>query len=243
MSSRHEQNNRRNRSVYRSFNGVRKSTVDDREEAQDLTLEYIEPYYPGRLRNRIILAIMLLAMVIVAVSVGIAIPTRGDGKSSLPERSTTSPTAPPSGSSIVDQFLGGLPFYSVLQAKSNASSSQAKALAWLQTDPHFSTFELYRLHQRYALAVFYYSTNGEAWFNSTGWLSNTSECTWYMDTDTFQNVTEDVCEEASHLSLFSLRYNGLAGSIPKELELLTNLQKFRVQGDDSELSVSIYSEL
>jgi hypothetical protein len=47
---------------------------------------------------------------------------------------------------------------------------------------------------RYAMAVFYYSTNGNGWSNHDGWLSSTSVCTWYMtDVYTGYEVTNDPC--------------------------------------------------
>jgi hypothetical protein len=35
-------------------------------------------------------------------------------------------------------------------------------------------------NERYAMVVFYYSTNGNGWSNDDGWLSSTSVCDWYM---------------------------------------------------------------
>jgi hypothetical protein len=67
----------------------------------------------------------------------------------------------------LETFKSFLPAYSLNMAQTNASSPQAKALAWLQND---SDYELYRLNQRYALGVLYYSTNGESWINSRGWM-------------------------------------------------------------------------
>jgi len=43
-----------------------------------------------------------------------------------------------------------------------------------QIDPcNYSTVE-----QRYALSTFYYSTNGDGWNDSEGWLEDSSECSW-----------------------------------------------------------------
>jgi hypothetical protein len=73
-------------------------------------------------------------------------------------------TAAPS-SLVVNQFLTGLPPYSLELATTNTSSPQAKALEWLQEDPLYHEYiAVYRLNQRYALAVLYYSTNGTSWW-------------------------------------------------------------------------------
>ena len=34
------------------------------------------------------------------------------------------------------------------------------------------------VEQRYALATFFYSTNGSGWDNSDGWLVESNECAW-----------------------------------------------------------------
>jgi hypothetical protein len=120
---------------------------------------------------------------------------------------------------VVDQFLSGLPPYSKELACNNASSPQAKALYWLQKDPRYYEYlNVYRLFQRYTLAVLYYSTNGDSWENNTGWLSNDSECEWYNDDD-----GHDMCDESFRLHTLWLIANGLEGTIPAELELITDL--------------------
>jgi len=60
----------------------------------------------------------------------------------------------------------------------NIKIPQGQAAEWLfsvdsinQCDP--------TVEQRYALAVFYFSTNGDDWYKNTGWLTAESECTWF----------------------------------------------------------------
>jgi hypothetical protein len=94
----------------------------------------------------------------------------------------------------MDEFMGGLPAYSLKAAQTNSSSPQAKALEWLQND---SDYELYRLNQRYALGVLYYSSNMQTFSSSQGWLSNENECTWYTNPDA------ETCDESFRLSVLS----------------------------------------
>jgi hypothetical protein len=139
------------------------------------------------------------------------------------------------GSPVTEKFWFDLPPYSKEMA-SNASSPQARALDWLRNDPRYEVYQnLYRLNQRYALAVLYYSTNGASWYNSTGWLSNDTECSWYMD-------SYYTCDESFRLSTLHLSYNALNGSIPTELELLTDLELLYLYGS-TQLSGTIHSEL
>jgi hypothetical protein len=179
-------------------------------------------------KKYLLLAISALIVVVVAVVLGV-VPSKGNGDeaTSVPQHPTsagppTSPTLPPTeapaGGGVTEQFLRGLPQYSVELASTKASSPQARTLAWLKKDLHYTEYELFRLNQRYALAVLYYSTNGELWKNHSGWLSNANECTWYS----FSNI--NVCGYSSEFLYLNFWANGLDGSIPTELELLTSLQ-------------------
>jgi hypothetical protein len=115
----------------------------------------------------------------------------------------------------MDEFMRNLPAYSLKMAQANASSPQAKALSWLQGD---SDYELYRLNQRYALGVLYYSMEGELRNSSLGWMSNSSECEW----DTGDSGGN--CDDFSRLLSLEFSQVAISGSIPRELELLTDLQ-------------------
>jgi hypothetical protein len=154
---------------------------------------------------------------------------------------TLSLTNGPTVALATEQFIRGLPRYS-LELISNTSSPQAKALDWLQKDPQYNEYELYRLNQRYALAVLYYATNGASWNISSGWLSNASECEWYQFNDS-ASYDDSVCRESSRLTLFDATSNNLGGTIPTELELLTDLEILEFYNDSATLSVAIYPEL
>ena len=59
---------------------------------------------------------------------------------------------------------------------------QGKAFQWICNDPFSSPLvgnDNDRIIQRYALAVFYYSTNGDNWKINSGWLSDSDECTTF----------------------------------------------------------------
>jgi hypothetical protein len=144
-----------------------------------------------------------------------------------PPAPTSKPTLRP-----VAQFVGVLPEYTLEIAETDEGSPQAKAFMWLRSD---SYDEPYRINQRYALAVLYFSTNGGSWTFASGWMSNTSECTWYM------NSIDEICDESSRLVTLSRLQTSLDGSFPKELELLTHLRTLELVG--SSLTGSIYTEM
>lgn len=52
-----------------------------------------------------------------------------------------------------------------------------KALAWLLEDK--KCLPEAKLIQRFAMAVFYLSTNGDSWAGRTHWMSEIDECQWY----------------------------------------------------------------
>jgi hypothetical protein len=244
----------------------------------------IAPYYPNRLRNRVILGIFLV-VVVVGVSVGVVLSKNGDGDANagegrtiasnettaanetrapssspvtLTERPTAGPTslalterptAAPSTTSIVDQFLASLPAYSTDLAESDPDSPQAKALRWLENDPQYYNYRrVYRLNQRYAMAVLYYSTSGDSWNYTTGWLSNDNECSWYLDWywETYYGDLSGSggCGADSRLTVLALPSNNMLGSIPTEVELLTDLERFFL-GDPElgEISGTIPTEM
>jgi hypothetical protein len=70
--------------------------------------------------------------------------------------------------------------------------------------------------QRYVLAVFYYSTNGNEWADNAGWLSNGGECLWAS------HFLDKKCDESGRLLELVIVNNNLDGTIPLDLALLSN---------------------
>jgi hypothetical protein len=206
---------------------------------------------PSRRRNRMILIAAATVLIAVAVSVAVVLTKGNKEDSKTPAanetlsppvnppatlRPTGAATTQPTAATITERFISGLPEYSKKLAFGNASSPQAKALAWLHTDPKYNEYPLYRLNQRYALAVLYYSTSGASWWSKYRWLSNSSECTWHQDPHT----VADVCRTANRLLCLALWDNELHGPLPAELELLVDLEYMDLDGT---LAGTIHSEL
>jgi Leucine-rich repeat (LRR) protein len=74
--------------------------------------------------------------------------------------------------------------------------------------------------ERNALMVLYNSTNGDGWFNDTGWGTDSSHCDWY-------GVT---CSEHEHVTIIDLSFNGLTGTLPPEIGNLPMLTVLRLYG-------------
>jgi hypothetical protein len=107
----------------------------------------------------------------------------------------------------------------------NETSPQSTALEWLLKDNegnNATAYENWRLIQRYALAVLYYSTSGESWLNNENWLTPEHECEWYS------TAFDPVCDEndGRYLRIILIE-NDLVGTVPMELALLSDsLRKY-----------------
>jgi hypothetical protein len=120
----------------------------------------------------------------------------------------------------MEEFMASLPPYSLQVAETNSSSPQAKALGWTM---NYSQYPLYRLKQRYALAVLHYSTTSVSWD-----LRQSNERLWSS------------CGKHSRVSSLIYSHTGFYGSLPTELELLTDLEYMVF---DNTMSGMIHSEL
>lgn len=170
---------------------------------------------------------------------------------------TTSPTQRPITAPIPSQAVAiALPPYTI-QALDNPNSPQYKAFQWLAADPNLNTYTAFRQYQRMALATFFFATNydydspsqggGNAmmdpaisanlfannnnnnngnipttWYSSSAWLSYTThECFWFSQ-------ASFVCDTQQRVRNIQLQDNGLAGTLPPELAMLTLLQSIDV---------------
>jgi hypothetical protein len=85
------------------------------------------------------------------------------------------PTPDPLVSLIQDNLFGDTTAITVL------GSPQNQALEWLRGNANLVSYDEATQLQRFALATFYYSTNGDSWEDETirsTWLTDDPECTW-----------------------------------------------------------------
>lgn len=191
-------------------------------------------------------------LMVVGLVVGLVLSLTGGKREGAsiavaPVNETVAPSLAPSGSpSSVPTRAPTMPFGpSVLpellqQSLLDPTSPQSKAMEWMMEDPkHWSEIPLERKLQRYALVVIYYSTAGDTWVDSTSWLDHsTSECGWFMGLQGGKRP----CNAATELIRLVLPSNDLKGSLPPEIELLSNIQALDLSGNQ-ELQGSIPSAL
>ena len=141
--------------------------------------------------------------------------------------------------------------------ESDPTSPQAKAADWLLQDPHFDALPYLqqpeRLVQRFVLATLYYSTTSSSssrWTRQDNWLEyDTHECEWYMRASStsftlqqhqqedpnysrhYDYYKDDVvhCDSQGIFRHLWMSQNGLLGSLPPELHLLTSLQSISLE--------------
>jgi hypothetical protein len=64
----------------------------------------------------------------------------------------------------------------------NPATPQGRAFLFMDGDPLLmdtGVCSYPTIDQRYGLATFYFSTNGESWIEDTGWLGPLGECDWF----------------------------------------------------------------
>jgi Leucine-rich repeat (LRR) protein len=113
---------------------------------------------------------------------------------------------------------------------------QSLALTWLKNNTNLQFYDSQKQLDRWALAVFYYSTNGDDWVTNTRWMSNFDECTWYA-----ANVPS--CNSDRRFANLVLGANNVVGTLPPELGLLSDsLEAINIRGISADsLSGSIPS--
>ena len=100
------------------------------------------------------------------------------------------------------------------------NTPQANAFDWLlMTDTGTDPCDSLQVVQRYALAVFYESTNGDDWVVNDGWLSESRVCDWFEVGCLADGLT------VYQIDLFD---NNLSGTLPTELGALSTMLGFNV---------------
>ena len=192
-------------------------------------------------RNKMIALLILL--LVVGIIVAIVIPvTGGDSKGSDPEETassrqaeftptpTASPTVSPAPTTIYDRLYGLIAAYSGTDVLEDSESSQSKAFQWTLGDFEVGDWADNTILERYALATIFFATDGFRWLSVTDFMLERSYCSW-------QGVG---CSNET-ISTLSLPSENLAGTMPREIGLLTTLTSIDFSGNA--LTGSIPSEI
>eukprot|EP00547_Thalassionema_nitzschioides_P016852 CAMPEP_0194241774 /NCGR_PEP_ID=MMETSP0158-20130606/7527_1 /TAXON_ID=33649 /ORGANISM="Thalassionema nitzschioides, Strain L26-B" /LENGTH=551 /DNA_ID=CAMNT_0038976727 /DNA_START=62 /DNA_END=1713 /DNA_ORIENTATION=- len=175
---------------------------------------------------------LLLSVALVILTIGITLLVVFASKNStISDDPTTSPTTMKDGieKSAFDLVISRSP-----QAEGkllDQSTPQYEALRWVtekaQFDPSFYTD--YRLLQQYSLVTFFLSTGSiSSWENHGGWLEASDECEWHgvecgAKGSGFENMVTRI----------QLTSNGISGSLPNDLAILSSSLSSLVLEDNS----------
>ena len=124
-------------------------------------------------------------------------------------------------------------------------SPQRRAVQWIGAEDglrvpipnpttDFGTLMERKFIQRYALAVFYYATNGDDWFYPFSFLNPIDECEWYEvhsegDEVYFWGAHCEGGTEEGLISQIWLPNNDMSGTIPPEIEVFRNIRVFAME--------------
>jgi len=122
-----------------------------------------------------------------------------------------------------------------------AGSSQHSAACWMiYDDPKKTKASDSRFIQRYALAVFWFATDGAGhWDEKTDWMSSKDECTW-LGVECRRNWLG-----TKHIVELDLGFNNCHGLLPRELALLTYLEELDLHGNEIQgvIPLAMYASL
>lgn len=166
------------------------------------------------------LGIVLLAFVGLGVGLGVGLPRQQSADASTTSAPTMSPTT---AISSLTELLASVSSDGG-ESLQIASTPQNEALNWLAGNANLTSYSDEKKIQRFAVATIYYSLNGSNWTDNTGWLSDSDECTWYIEND-----DGPYCTIEGGVREFDFFHNNLYGSIPPEVGLLApSLSKYLV---------------
>ena len=185
---------------------------------------------------RFFLLFCLILVVVVVTAVAVTNNDDDDDgpvSTSAPTQATVFPTPAPT------PYAVSLPPFS-LEALENPGSPQTMAYEWLRKDSLLQEYSEEKRLQRFALATFFYATMGLNWTINSSWLSyDVDECDWYSNFDvgvqldgqpyasvisqSVPNMTQ--CDEEGNYLQLVLAANGLVGTLPKEISLLSSARR------------------
>jgi hypothetical protein len=205
----------------------------DEEPVQAQKLDRMSIYACGRYIQFQRWHFLSLALLIVVICIVVPVSVKLTSNNNNDDKTTTTPTpslqptrpptTPPTNINWTKEQIQDILFPSISSTDSleDPNSPQSQALDWMTTPqsddegggsngasivtgPDAKSVE-WRIIQRYALAVLYYSTNGNEWKNQYGYLDvNKHECDWGGD-DMLNNGWKSMdCNDDGEVNLINL---------------------------------------
>jgi Leucine-rich repeat (LRR) protein len=192
--------------------------------------------------------IILMVVVVVIIVVVVAVTT-----SKASGNGSQATTGPPEESESIESPLSTLAAVfpttvlpddtvEAIESKS-VKLPQVQAYNWLLEDPNLSEYSEAKRLQRFALATFYYATNGQGWLpegTENSWVRyDVHECSWFSSAQQQGRTTcrgfdsnTNVTSPFDHYEYVSLMLSGelpnlykrVKGTLPLEMSLLSSLE-------------------
>lgn len=189
-------------------------------------------------RRRVLFASGFGVIVLISIILGTVLPKKNNKSNETSANAQTSGAVIPEpqidqstieanqnafiGNTLMSEYVKlSIPNWSTTVA--DTTSPQGKALYWLSSRANFPQQSPATLLQRYALAVFYYSTFKQDhdfmdiepmdWTSSNDWISDINECQW-------EGI---ICNGASAVTGILLNSYDISGTLPRELAMLSSV--------------------
>ena len=219
--------------------------VVSEEEEKELERRKMRRYILGA--SGVIIIVIIVIVVVVVIT--------GSGDDGLTQVPSATPSMMPSPApsfaptsaalSVFLEVLRGVYDDQVYFEKvfTDLNSPQYKAAQWLTGDDTFpkESFGDPKVLQRFALATFYFATNGDSWHicnrfdpvctqdsSETSWLLDQDECDWNSVTCNIESSMVERIEFSTRISTPFRNPYELSGTLPSELAFLTGLQVFDI---------------
>lgn len=189
-----------------------------------------DTFSPRKKRRRILLATLPIVVGVgIALAVGLSVVRNNTNNAQ-----GTTPLQVPSDSTLLgntrESFVRDVLPESTRYALQNSSSFQTTALDWLWTDPVTTgALPSFRRVQRFALATMALSLSSDVGHfgiedvQAIGWLTDAHECTWKTPL-----ALSSVCDAQGRYRKLDASGFSLAGTIPVEISLLTDLTQINL---------------
>jgi hypothetical protein len=200
---------------------------------EDEIIGHRRKFWPLVRDRRVIAVFILLTMTIVGLIVGFTLLQAQEndeleGKTEFGNQSSlfVTPATIAENEKIANNVLGNLPILSSGPILTPGSAQQV-ALNWLVNNNVLKNMDHYRIIQRYVLTVLYFSAGGlNTWLNHTGWISHDHECTWFQTDYFVDDIPVTRCSDEGAMRALALENNGLVGTMPPGIGLLSDLGTF-----------------
>eukprot|EP00980_Cylindrotheca_fusiformis_P017776 scaffold5605_cov128-Cylindrotheca_fusiformis.AAC.17 len=177
------------------------------------------------------------------------VPIEAQDPTQSPDPASALPTMFPTASPIMTRLetFGEIVLPDTCLQSLDQTSPQYRALEWIsREDPkELEAVRSIELLERYSLAVFYFSTEGEVWKSKDRWLTEVSHCMWRYLVCDFEDRVIALSMESNlvngtipteignlrALESLNLHDNRAIGTIPSELNRLANLTSLSVAGN------------